>query len=102
MGNKQDKINFINFRITETDKAAFESFAKSVGLSSSSILTAFIKKCINLKKIPFEFSEDEKTYAQNLNTNDPATIQKAFVDSLNSLKDQIAKLELVSKGKLSK
>ncbi|MDR1991820.1 MAG: type II toxin-antitoxin system RelB/DinJ family antitoxin [Mycoplasmataceae bacterium] len=95
-----ENVKFINFRITESDKKSFEEFSKTIGLSESAILTAFIKKVISTRKIPFEFSEHEKQEAVEVNQNIQKSMNQRFLDSLDKLKEQVERLQAISKQKL--
>ena len=49
-------------RVEDTDKAIFDDFCSSVGLSASGAINLFVKAVIRERRIPFEIRQDDPFY----------------------------------------
>ncbi|MCQ2593712.1 MAG: type II toxin-antitoxin system RelB/DinJ family antitoxin [Treponemataceae bacterium] len=68
----------INFRVEDSEKAAFENVCSELGISISSAYRMFTKKVIREKRIPFDVSVDSFYSDANM---------KAIDKSLQQLKE---------------
>ena len=55
-------IATLSARVNEADKASFDSFCESVGLTPSMAINLFIKAVIRERRIPFEIRQDDPFY----------------------------------------
>ena len=55
-------LSMISARIDEHDKAEFERFCASVGLTSSAAINIYVKAVLREKRIPFEIKLDDPFY----------------------------------------
>ena len=51
-------------RVDAQDKARFDAFCNSVGLTSSAAINLYIKAVIREKRIPFEIRQDDPFYSE--------------------------------------
>ena len=56
-------LSTITARVSEDDKAGFDEFCTSVGLTSSSAINMFIKAVLREKRIPFEIKQSDPFYS---------------------------------------
>ena len=50
-------------RVDEMDKAAFDSFCASVGITTSSAINMYVKAVLREKRIPFEIKQEDPFYS---------------------------------------
>lgn len=50
-------------RVDEADKAAFDDFCSSVGLTSSAAINMYVKVVVRDRKIPFEIKQVDPFYS---------------------------------------
>ena len=50
-------------RVEESDKAAFDEFCSSVGLTASAAINMYVKVVVRDRKIPFEIKQEDPFYS---------------------------------------
>ena len=50
-------------RVDELDKAAFDEFCSSVGLTTSAAINLYVKVVVRDRKIPFEIKQEDPFYS---------------------------------------
>lgn len=68
----------ISARIDSVDKAQFDQFCDTVGLSTSALLNVFVKKVIREQRIPFSIESDPFYSERNM------TFLREGISALNS------------------
>ena len=68
----------ISARIDSVDKAQFDQFCDTVGLSTSALLNVFVKKVIREQRIPFSIESDPFYSESNM------TFLREGISALNS------------------
>ena len=68
----------ISARIDSADKAQFDQFCDTVGLSTSALLNVFVKKVIREQRIPFSIESDPFYSESNM------TFLREGISALNS------------------
>ncbi len=66
-------LSTLTARVDENDKAEFDSFCSSVGLTSSAAINIYVKTVLRERRIPFEIKQDDPFY----NLNNQAYILKS-------------------------
>ena len=56
-------LSTITARIESTDKACFDDFCSSVGLTASAAINIFVKTVLRERKIPFEIKQDDPFFS---------------------------------------
>ncbi len=72
-------LSTLTARVDEKDKAAFDDFCSSVGLTSSAAINMYVKVVIRDRKIPFEIKQEDPFYSVNN--------QAHLMKSIQQLKD---------------
>lgn len=55
-------LSTLTARVDENDKAAFDDFCSSVGLTASAAINMYVKAVVRERKIPFEIKQDDPFY----------------------------------------
>ena len=56
-------LSTLTARVDEHDKASFDDFCSSVGISTSAAINMFVKTVIREHRIPFEIKVDDPFYS---------------------------------------
>jgi DNA-damage-inducible protein J len=72
-------LSTLTARVDEKDKAAFDDFCSSVGLTSSAAINMYVKVVVRDRKIPFEIKQEDPFYSVNN--------QAHLMKSIQQLKD---------------
>ena len=58
-------LSTITARVDEYDKADFDSFCSSVGLTSSAAINIYVKTVLRERRIPFEIKQDDPFFSSS-------------------------------------
>ncbi|MDR0300297.1 MAG: type II toxin-antitoxin system RelB/DinJ family antitoxin [Streptococcaceae bacterium] len=58
-------VSTMNFKLDENLKAEFTQLAKDLGLTSTGLLTLFVKKAVDEQGVPFEVKRTQRKYHEN-------------------------------------
>jgi DNA-damage-inducible protein J len=72
-------LSTLTATVDEKDKAAFDDFCSSVGLTSSAAINMYVKVVVRDRKIPFEIKQEDPFYSVNN--------QAHLMKSIQQLKD---------------
>ena len=67
-------LTTLTARIDDTDKAIFDDFCSSIGLTASATINLFVKTVIRERRIPFEIKQEDPFY----NTSNQTHLQKSI------------------------
>lgn len=56
-------LSTLTARVDEDDKAAFDDFCSSVGLTTSAAINMYVKVVVRDRKIPFEIKQEDPFYS---------------------------------------
>ena len=72
-------LTTLTSRVEEQDKAAFDDFCSSVGLTASAAINMYVKVVVRDRKIPFEINQEDPFYS--------ATNQAHLMKAIQQLKE---------------
>ncbi|MBQ9489490.1 MAG: type II toxin-antitoxin system RelB/DinJ family antitoxin [Lachnospiraceae bacterium] len=72
-------LTTLTSRVEEQDKAAFDDFCSSVGLTASAAINMYVKVVVRDRKIPFEIKQEDPFYS--------ATNQAHLMKAIQQLKE---------------
>jgi len=56
-------LSTLTARVEDYDKAAFDEFCSSVGLTTSAAINLYVKVVVRDRKIPFEIKQEDPFYS---------------------------------------
>lgn len=56
-------LTTLTSRVDEADKAAFDDFCSSVGLTASAAINMYVKVVVRDRRIPFEIKQEDPFYS---------------------------------------